>query len=66
MTNLEQAINDMISYHIGRNDDAQGLASELNIYITNHVDDAGQLARELQTDLAYLIASDGEDEEEAA
>lgn len=63
MTNLEQAISDMISYHIGRNDDAQGLASELNIYITNHVDDAGELARELQADLACMISLDGEDEE---
>ena len=63
MTTLEQAINDMISYHIGQNDDAQGLASELTIYISNHVDDAGEVAREMLTDLAYCIASDGEDED---
>lgn len=62
MTALEQTINDMITYHIGRNDDAQGLASELSIYISNHVSDAGVLAREMADDLADCIEMDGEDE----
>ena len=62
MTALEQTINDMITYHIGRNDDAQGLASELAIYVSNHVDDAGVLAREMADDLADCIAMDDEDE----
>ncbi len=61
MTALEQSINDMISYHIGRNDDYQGLASELTIYVSNHVDDAGVLAREMSDDLADCIAMDGDE-----
>lgn len=61
MTALEQTINDMITYHIGRNDDPQGLASELSIYIKHYGEDVDLLAREMAEDLAECIEMDGEE-----
>ena len=62
MITLQQAIENMITYHIGRNDDPEGLASELAIYIKHYGDDLEELVDEMNTDLADCIAMDEEDE----
>ena len=61
MTSLQQSIANMISYYIDQNDDSQGLAHDLGLYIANHVDDAGVLAREIESDVASCREMDKED-----
>ena len=62
MNHLAQAIADMHTYYVGKNDDLQGFCHDLAILILESEDSIDSLPEALEGNLQLALAMDEEDE----